>query len=1366
MNKWSYRIIIVAIAILGFGSFAFSQTINGTPKWQWTTGNYIVPINDATPSSTAYCLSSDCISDWSEVGGSGNPFDQWLDTTSSPQFNNLIVNNATGTNLYASSGLGLNSEYINSWSDLSSYISIAVGGITTTTPWTPGDLVSVVNDSVVTSIATSTLGLPTFSTLDNYLTLASWYSTTTDQLTEGAVNLYFTDSRVADYLNSSSTIQTYFSYADLAHSWGDHALAGYLLQADWEATTTDALAEGSNNLYYTQIRVWDDIWASSTLDTILTNSQTAYSWGDHSLAGYLTAETDPVWSAVADDYFTLADWYNTTTDGLAQGSVNLYDQTVILNEGANISISGTYPEFTISAIGGSGSINTTSPWAVGDLVQVVDDETITSIATSTLGLPTFSTLDSYLALVDWYATTTDGLDEGVANLYYTDNRVADYINASNTLPTTNYLWDFSDNTNATADTGIKFTDDAIGIDFSGDYTWTGTGTTTFSGNVSVLGDLETTNIYVTDTYYTNGIFSGYVTSTNGLFTQGDGHIGGNLTVDGNVTGANLNIANWDTAYGWGNHATAGYYLATDFNNDWDTRYNATTTLNGFTNNQTDWNTAFGWGDHSVAGYLLQSDWESTTTDALAEGSNNLYYQDDRVATYINSSTTIQTYFDNAITAFGWGNHATAGYLTGNLFNQWLDTTSTVEFANLTVGNATTTGSFWQGFGGGWGDISSRYLSLSDYSLGALGNVLLINNYGSSGGIVADGQLLGVEGGLTVLESTKASSNPQINIASYDVSSSFNLASLTFVTSTSQLSFESAGSYKFDSGVYASSTLQVEDEVRLYDYMLVDGGIQIATTTLPNTVWSVDGQDGFRPATFYNYVTGNFQSGLNVDTHQVGSDTSATAGFYSRLFVENASTTSNTIASAVRGEIILSANDGNNVSAIQGIVGANSGYSHSTYGGYFQNISTATTTYGVYVSNIENGDTNYSGYFDGGDFFISTGQTANDYSTFSNYEVPGGILVGTTFPLYTGYSDIYAAGNPLGKQELGFGVNRSIAIVESTDCDGVLECSNANINFFASDWADSAVIEYASTTDTLGFIDASIYTFNTDNNYNSARVGIATSTPWDGYELAVGGDIVTTGNAMVSGIMGVNTTTDSDFSLAVNGDTHFYGKNSFNVPESFIHTLESSGVDWGVYANGVNTGVLGTLNNNIADFAALAYYPVSPGNIRAGVFGTIQSATSTGTNIGLYSAASGGLNNFSAYFGDGDVYIENQFIVQGTATSTIEGNLDVAGNIEGGDVYVGDLHFENGWKITESEKLGREKSGLVIFDNNGEEIMEINKDTVKQLQEFEEYKTETEKRLTALEQGTTIVQEQVAEHETWIQRFIKFFTVRLTLPIKL
>ena len=36
------------------------------------------------------------------------------------------------------------------------------------------------------------------------------------------------------------------------------------------------------------------------------------------------------------------------------------------------------------------------------------------------------------------------------------------------------------------------------------------------------------------------------------------------TFSGAVTGSNLNVANWDTAYGWGNHATQGYLTSVAF----------------------------------------------------------------------------------------------------------------------------------------------------------------------------------------------------------------------------------------------------------------------------------------------------------------------------------------------------------------------------------------------------------------------------------------------------------------------------------------------------------------------------------------------------------------------------------------------------------------------------------------------------------------------------------------------------------------------------------------------------------------------------------------------------------------------------------
>ncbi len=123
----------------------------------------------------------------------------------------------------------------------------------------------------------------------------------------------------------------------------------------------------------------------------------------------------------------------------------------------------------------------------------------------------------------------------------------------------------------------------------------------------------------------------------------------------------LNIANWNTAYGWGNHSTAGYlttYTETDpiwvaASNDYYTKSNLQTsglsllhfdnitnkptTLSGYgitdamttshvangitSTNISNWNTAFSWGDHASAGYLTTY----TETDPIWVGASNDYY---------------------------------------------------------------------------------------------------------------------------------------------------------------------------------------------------------------------------------------------------------------------------------------------------------------------------------------------------------------------------------------------------------------------------------------------------------------------------------------------------------------------------------------------------------------------------------------------------------------------------------------------------------------------------------------------------------------------------------------------------------------------
>ena len=95
-----------------------------------------------------------------------------------------------------------------------------------------------------------------------------------------------------------------------------------------------------------------------------------------------------------------------------------------------------------------------------------------------------------------------------------------------------------------------------------------------------------------------------------------------------------NISNWDTAYGWGNHASAGYLTSetshSDVVVDGDftsaglmSRGASSGTYSIVTDNSNNWNTAYGWGNHASAGYLTSytvtaSDLNSISVTALSD----------------------------------------------------------------------------------------------------------------------------------------------------------------------------------------------------------------------------------------------------------------------------------------------------------------------------------------------------------------------------------------------------------------------------------------------------------------------------------------------------------------------------------------------------------------------------------------------------------------------------------------------------------------------------------------------------------------------------------------------------------------------------
>ena len=143
-----------------------------------------------------------------------------------------------------------------------------------------------------------------------------------------------------------------------------------------------------------------------------------------------------------------------------------------------------------------------------------------------------------------------------------------------------------------------------------------------------------------------GANSSYMTGVNGgavsLYFAGVSKVtttANGVTVTGSLSAAGGSSTNWNAAYGWGNHASAGYLTSyTDTNTTYSiqdgelSQNNFTnadhTKLNGiaanannyvlpFTNNSTNWNTAYGWGNHASAGYYAASNPNGYTNDQTA-----------------------------------------------------------------------------------------------------------------------------------------------------------------------------------------------------------------------------------------------------------------------------------------------------------------------------------------------------------------------------------------------------------------------------------------------------------------------------------------------------------------------------------------------------------------------------------------------------------------------------------------------------------------------------------------------------------------------------------------------------------------------------
>jgi hypothetical protein len=82
----------------------------------------------------------------------------------------------------------------------------------------------------------------------------------------------------------------------------------------------------------------------------------------------------------------------------------------------------------------------------------------------------------------------------------------------------------------------------------------------------------------------------------------------------------LNVTNWNTAYGWGNHASAGYL--TDFVESDPVFQTWIGTVS-----PSNWNAAYGWGNHASAGYLTANAAHGVTSGTIPKSAGTNAWSD-------------------------------------------------------------------------------------------------------------------------------------------------------------------------------------------------------------------------------------------------------------------------------------------------------------------------------------------------------------------------------------------------------------------------------------------------------------------------------------------------------------------------------------------------------------------------------------------------------------------------------------------------------------------------------------------------------------------------------------------------------------------
>ena len=438
---------------------------------------------------------------------------------------------------------------------------------------------------------------------------SSFGTLTTDDLTEGDNNLYYLDSRVIAALSGGSGI--------------DKSAAGEFAVDSTVIRTTGTQTVGGIKTFTSAVKIHN---GSPTIELKDTTDN-----DDHHI--YFKDSGDNVVYSIDTQNATSGDalTFSSSAQEIVHriGTENIFESHAnIVKSLKNFNVTGTITaSSTITATGGnSTNWNTAYGWgnhaSAGYLTAVpAKASPVTSTELGAVNLDDYAQQGDagfyhQLANADatngsnWpnnragsllvqkgansggYGTTQLFIDYSSSDVYV---RSMYGSNAANTAWVK--LYDTSDFTNNSANWNTAYNNSIASASFN-----TGNGIITLN---QVDGGTVTVDIdgrfLTSETSHADVVVDGDFTST-GLMKRG--------ATAGSYSIVTDNSSNWNTAYGWGDHSTQGYLTSlgtaivdADFGSAGLMTTNGSGTYSVTTNNSANWNTAYGWGNHAGAGYI-------------------------------------------------------------------------------------------------------------------------------------------------------------------------------------------------------------------------------------------------------------------------------------------------------------------------------------------------------------------------------------------------------------------------------------------------------------------------------------------------------------------------------------------------------------------------------------------------------------------------------------------------------------------------------------------------------------------------------------------------------------------------------------------